>query len=121
MRQYVESASRTPVLGATLVAVLVLLVMVFPALPIGGQLLDVKARYTYAEALAAMESYGERGRQVYAWSSATLDACCRSFASASWPDSSTGSDQRNGSSDWPICRWRRACSICARTFRSSSC
>ena len=73
MRQYVEFASRTPVLGATLVAMLVLLVVVFPALPIGDEMLDVKTGYTYAEAVAAMESYGERGRQVYAWSSATLD------------------------------------------------
>ena len=73
MRQYLESASRTPVLSATLVAMLVLLVVVFPALPIGGEMLDVKTGYTYAEAVAAMESYGERGRQVYAWSSATLD------------------------------------------------
>jgi len=74
MRKYVESASRTPALSATLVATLVLLVVVFPALPIGGEMLDVKAGYTYAEAVAAMESYGERGRQVYAWSSLTLDA-----------------------------------------------
>ena len=73
MRQYVESVSGTPVLSATLVAMLVLLVVVFPALPIGGEMLDVKTGYTYAEAVAAMESYGERGRQVYAWSSATLD------------------------------------------------
>ncbi len=73
MRQYVEAASRTPVLSATLVAMLVLLVVVFPALPIGGEMLDVKTGYTYTEAVAAMESYGERGRQVYAWSSATLD------------------------------------------------
>ena len=74
MRQYLESASRTPVLSATLLAMLVLLVVVFPALPIGGEMLDVRtAGYTYAEAVAAMESYGERGRQVYAWSSATLD------------------------------------------------
>ena len=74
MRKYVESASRTPALGATLVATLVLLVAVFPALPIGGEMLDVKTGYTYAEAVAAMESYGERGRRVYAWSSLTLDA-----------------------------------------------
>ncbi len=59
MRKYVESASRTPALSATLVATLVLLVVVFPALPIGGEMLDVKAGYTYAEAVAAMESYGQ--------------------------------------------------------------
>jgi len=74
MRKYCAFASRTPALSATLVATLALLVVVFPALPIGGEMLDVKTGYTYAEAVAAMESYGERGRQVYAWSSLTLDA-----------------------------------------------
>ena len=74
MKKYFAFASRTPALSATLVATLVLLVVVFPALPIGGEMLDVKTGYTYAEAVAVMESYGERGRQVYAWSSLTLDA-----------------------------------------------
>jgi len=73
VRQYVEFASRTLALGTTLVATLVLLVVVFPALPIGGEMLDVKAGYTYGEAVAAMESYGDRGRQVYVWASLTLD------------------------------------------------
>ena len=74
MRKYVESASRTLALSATLIATLVLLVVVFPALPIGGEMLDGKTGYTYAEAVALMDSYGERGRQAYAWSSLTLDA-----------------------------------------------
>ncbi|MDE0621124.1 MAG: hypothetical protein OXH83_05590 [Bryobacterales bacterium] len=74
MRKPIEFASRTPVLSATLTATLVLSVVVFPVLPIGGEMLDVKMGYTYAEAVAAMDSYGERGRQVYAWSSLTLDA-----------------------------------------------
>ena len=73
MRELFESASRTRVLSATLVTVLVLLVAVFPALPIGGEMLDVRAGYTYPEAVAAMESYGEQGRRVYAWSSGILD------------------------------------------------
>ena len=72
MRTYFEAVGRTPVLGATLIAALIL-VAVFPALPIGGELLDVKSGYTYREAVVALESYGERGRRVYAWSSATLD------------------------------------------------
>jgi len=73
VRQYVEFASRTLALGTTLVATLVLLVVVFPALPLGSEMLDVKAGYTYGEAVAAMESYGDRGRQVYVWASLTLD------------------------------------------------
>ena len=73
MRKYVEFASGTLALSATLTATLVLLVVVFPALPIDGEMLDVMTGYTYAEAVAAMDGYGERGRQVYAWSSLTLD------------------------------------------------
>lgn len=73
MREYFELVSRTLVLGATLATVLILVLAVFPALPVGGELLDVKAGYTYAEVIAAMESYGEQGRRVYAWSSGILD------------------------------------------------
>ena len=72
MKTYFEAVSRTPVLGAALMSALIL-VAVFPALPIGGELLDVKSGYTYREAVVALESYGEQGRRVYAWSSATLD------------------------------------------------
>ena len=74
MRTYFEFVSTTPVLGATLMSSLILVVAVFPALPIGGEMLDVKSGYTYREAVVALESYGEQGRRVYAWSSATLDA-----------------------------------------------
>ncbi len=73
MQAYFEFVSRAPVLGTTLVAGLLLLVVVFPALPIGGDLLDVRSSYTYDEAVAALEGYGEQGRRVYAWASATLD------------------------------------------------
>lgn len=72
MRTYFESVSATPMLAANLVLALIL-VAAFPALPIGGEMLDVKSGYTYREAVAAFESYGEQGRRVYAWSSATLD------------------------------------------------
>ena len=73
MKTYFESVSTTPVLAGTLLSTLFLVLVVFPALPIGGELLDVKSGYTYEEAVAALESYGEDGRRVYAWSSATLD------------------------------------------------
>ena len=73
MREYFEFVSRPPVLSATLVALLVLLLAVFPAIPIGGESLDAKAGYTYPEVVVAMEGYGEQGRRVYAWSSGTLD------------------------------------------------
>ncbi|MDE2863186.1 MAG: hypothetical protein OXP37_01765 [Chloroflexota bacterium] len=73
MQKYLEIAGRTPVLIANLIGALALLFVVFPALPIGGELLDAMPAYTHAEAIAAMESYGESGRLVYAWSSLTLD------------------------------------------------
>lgn len=73
VRDYFELVSRTLVLGATLATVLILVLAVFPALPVGGELLDARAGYTHAEVIAAMESYGEQGRRVYAWSSGMLD------------------------------------------------
>ncbi len=48
--------------------------VVFPALPIGGDSLDHRfGGYTHAEVLEAMESYDGAGRRTYAWSSLTLD------------------------------------------------
>ena len=73
MQAYLEFVSRTRVLVATFAATLVLLVAVFPALPVEGDLLDVRSGYTHEEVVDAMEGYGERGRRVYAWSSATMD------------------------------------------------
>lgn len=73
MKTYFESVSTTPVLAGALLSTLFLVLVVFPTLPVGGELLDVKSGYTYEEAVAALESYGEDGRRVYAWSSATLD------------------------------------------------
>ena len=73
MKKYFELVSTTPALVSTLLSTLVLVLAVFPALPIGGELLDVKSGYSYEEAIAALEAYGEEGRRVYAWSSATLD------------------------------------------------
>ena len=73
MREYFELVSRTLVLCTTLAAVLILALALSPALPIGGEMLDVKAGYTYPEVIAAMECYGKQGRRVYAWSSGILD------------------------------------------------
>ena len=73
MKSLLEVASRPVPLCVTAFAAAVLLIAVFPALPIGGEMLDVKDGYTYPDVVAAMEEYGERGRQVYAWSSGILD------------------------------------------------
>jgi len=73
MKKWFEFASQTRVLAATFVLTLVFLFVVFPALPVNGELLDYKSSYTHDEAMAAMEEYGPEGRRVYAWASPTLD------------------------------------------------
>lgn len=73
MRRYFTFAGRTHMLAATLVAVAVFLLLVFPNLPVGGETLDTKPGYTYEEAMASMEAHGADGRTIYAWSSMLLD------------------------------------------------
>lgn len=73
MRRYFAFAARTPVLLTSLVCALVILFGVFPALPIGAEVLDVRDGYSYPELIAAMQQYGASGRRVYAWASPTVD------------------------------------------------
>ncbi|MDE2732641.1 MAG: hypothetical protein OXI38_14750 [Bacteroidota bacterium] len=73
MRKYFEICSGTKAILGTLASVLILMMVVFPALPIGGESLDGRFGYTHSEAVTALESYGESGRRVYAWGSMTLD------------------------------------------------
>ncbi len=73
MRRYFEFASGTYVLAGAFVATLAFLFLVFPNLPIDGEMLDLKPSYSYEEAMAALEQYGEDGRTLYAWASPTLD------------------------------------------------
>lgn len=73
MRRFFEFAGRTGTLAATLVAVAVFLLLVFPNLPVGGDTLDTKPGYTFEEAMASMEEYGADGRTTYAWASMVLD------------------------------------------------
>ncbi len=73
MRRFLAVASTTPALCIALTTVALLMAVVFPALPIGGPSLDGMAGYSYAEALAALESYGREGRRLYALYSVTLD------------------------------------------------
>ena len=72
MRRYFELAARPLVLVLTFLAT-VFLLAVFPAIPVGGELLDVRSGYGYDEAMAALAGYGADGRRLYVWSSATLD------------------------------------------------
>ncbi|MDE0363478.1 MAG: hypothetical protein OXI74_20060 [Rhodospirillaceae bacterium] len=73
MRSYFEFAGRTGTLAVTFAATAVFLVLVFPNLPVGGELLDMKSGYSHEEAMASMEQYGPDGRTTYAWASVLLD------------------------------------------------
>lgn len=78
MERYFDFAAKTPVLVATFVGTLGLLVL-FQAIPVGGELLDVRQGYGHDEAMAALTAYGADGRRVYAWSSATVDTVLPCF------------------------------------------
>ena len=73
MRAYFAFAGRTRTLAMTFAATAVFLVLVFPNLPIGGEMLDMKPGYSHDEAMASMEQYGSDGRTTYAWGSVLLD------------------------------------------------
>ena len=72
MRRYFELAARPIMLMFTFAATVILLA-VFPAIPVGGELLDVRPGYGHDETLTALAGYGADGRRLYAWTSATLD------------------------------------------------
>jgi len=73
MTRYFVFASRTPVLWATLAGSLVWVFLVFPALPLGADMLDIRVGYSWQELVSAMEQYGASGRAIYAWASPILD------------------------------------------------
>ena len=66
MRRFFEFSGRTGTLAVALGAVADLLLVVFPNLPVGGDMLDTKPGYAYQEAMASMEEYGADGRTTYA-------------------------------------------------------
>jgi hypothetical protein len=72
-RNFFEFAAGTKPLIITLIGVLIMLLLVFPALPINGQMIDLKLSYSLADIQAAMLQYGADGRAVYAIASATVD------------------------------------------------
>jgi len=73
LRRYFEFANKTGTLIATAVVVVLVLFLIFPNLPIGGELLDMKSSYTYQEVMDSMEVYGADGRTIYLWASTVLD------------------------------------------------
>ena len=72
MERFFKFAGGTRVLLAMFAATVALLVS-FQAVPVGGELLDVRHGYDHGEAIAALAGYGADGRRAYAWASATLD------------------------------------------------
>ena len=72
VHRYLESVARTPALIVALF-VTVLLAAIFPTIPIGGEMLDVRQGYCHGEVMEAMAQYGEAGRRAYIWASASLD------------------------------------------------
>ena len=73
MRKYFDFAGRSGTLLATFAATAAFLFLVFPNLPIDGELLDLKPGYSFDEAMASMQQYGPDGRTTYAWASVLLD------------------------------------------------
>ncbi len=72
-RRYFEYAARNRPLLISFAGVLLMVLWLFPSLPIGGQMIDLKLSYDPAEIQAAMVQYGAQGRAVYALASPTLD------------------------------------------------
>lgn len=72
-QQFFEFAAGTGPLVISFTGVLLMLLLVFPALPINGELIDLKLHYTLADIEAAMRQYGPHGRAVYALASPTVD------------------------------------------------
>lgn len=73
IRQFFEFAAGTRPLVVSLVGVLLMMLLVFPALPLHGEMIDLKLYYTLADIQAAMLLYGPQGRAIYAMACPTLD------------------------------------------------
>jgi hypothetical protein len=72
-RTYFEFASGTTPLLISFAGVLLMVLWVFPSLPINGEMIDLKLSYDLAAIQRAMLQYGAHGRTVYAIASPTLD------------------------------------------------
>ncbi|MEI6733307.1 MAG: hypothetical protein WCK94_05015 [Comamonadaceae bacterium] len=72
-RKYFELASGATPLLISFAGVLLMVLWVFPSLPIGGEMIDLKLSYDLAAIQQAMLQYGAHGRAVYALASPTLD------------------------------------------------
>jgi hypothetical protein len=72
-RKFFQFAAGTTPLIQSFIGIMVMLLLVFPALPINGEMIDLKLHYDLADIQAAMLQYGSRGRAVYALASPSLD------------------------------------------------
>jgi len=72
-RRYFEFAAGTRPLLISFTGVLLMVLWVFPSLPIKGEMIDLKLSYDLAAIQAAMLQYGDSGRAVYAIASPTID------------------------------------------------
>ncbi len=72
-RRYFEFAAGTRPLLVSFLCVLLMVLAVFPALPINAQMIDLKLSYDLAEIQQAMQKYGAQGRIIYALASPTVD------------------------------------------------
>jgi len=72
-RKYFEFAAGTRPLLISFTGVLLMMLWIFPSLPIGGEMIDLKLSYDLAAIQQALLQYGAHGRTVYALASPTLD------------------------------------------------
>lgn len=71
--RYFTFAARTPTLVAAGLASAVLMVVVFPTLPLGAPPIDLLPHYSLVDIEHLMREYGPEGRRVHAWATPTLD------------------------------------------------
>ncbi len=72
-RRYFEFAAGTRPLLISFTGVLLMVLWVFPSLPIGGEMIDLKLSYDLVAIQQVMLQYGAHGRAVYALACPTLD------------------------------------------------
>ena len=72
-RKYFEFAAGTRPLLISFTGVRLMMLWIFPSLPIGGEMIDLKLSYDLGAIQQVMLQYGAHGRAVYALASPTLD------------------------------------------------
>lgn len=72
-RNYFEFAAATTPLIVTFIGVMLMMLLIFPALPLNAEMIDLKLHYSLTDIQVAMTQYGPQGRAVYALASPTLD------------------------------------------------